>query len=165
MISLPSRSGRIASRSSCGRSSGDPLLQRVVGGRQRGRLALVAGRAVGADQLVQPGQQRPGVGDVAAHRGVGPLAAAVAVEAQVQEDQPGDVLDEVLRVPQRLQPLARQLGADHLVVVERDPAAGLVPPGGRLADVVQQRGQPQHQVGRRPVSRSIAWSSTVSVCA
>ena len=34
------------------------------------------------------------------------------------------------------------------MVVEGDPPARLVPPGGRLADVVQQRGQPQHEVGR-----------------
>ena len=35
-------------------------------------LALVAGGAVGPGQPVQPLQQRPGVGDVAAHRRVGP---------------------------------------------------------------------------------------------
>ena len=114
---------------------------------------------------MQPGQQRPGVGDVPAHRRVGPLAPAVAVEAQVQEDQPGDVLDDVLGVPQRLQPGRGQLRADHLVVVEADPAARLEPPGRRLADVVQQRGQPQHQVGTRPSSSAMAWSSTVRVCA
>jgi hypothetical protein len=70
------------------------------------------------------------------------------VEAQVEEGQPGHRLDDLLGVPQRGQPLAHQLGADHLVVVEGDPAAGLVASGGRLADVVQQRGQPQHQVRR-----------------
>ena len=33
------------------------------------------------------------------------------------------------------------------MVVERDAAAVLEPAGGRLADVVQQGGQPQHEVG------------------
>ena len=80
-----------------GRDPGDPLLQRVVVGRELGRLAPVAGGAVRAGQLVQPGQQRTGVGDVAAHRRVGPLAPAVPVEAQVQRDQLGDVGDDVLR--------------------------------------------------------------------
>ena len=124
----------------------DPPLQRVVGRRQRRGPLLVPRRGVRPHQLVQPGEQVTGVGDVAADGRVGPLPAAVAVEAQVQEGQPGHRLDDVLGVPQRGQPLAHQLGADHLVVVEGDPAARLVPAGGRLADVVQQRGQPQHQV-------------------
>jgi hypothetical protein len=95
---------------------------------------------------VQPRQQVAGVGDVPADGGVGPLTAAVAVEAQVQEGQPGDRLDDVLGIPQRGQPLAHQLRPDHLVVVEGHPAARLVPPRRRLADVVQQRRQPQHEV-------------------
>ena len=75
MIALPSRSGRTAASSSCRAQRGDPLLEVVVGARRAGAaLRAVAGRAVGAGQLVQPGQQRPGVGDVAAHRRVGPLA-------------------------------------------------------------------------------------------
>ncbi len=64
----------------------------------------------------------------------------------MQEDQVGDLADDVLGVSQRAQPLAHHLRADHLVVVEAHPAARLEPPGGRLADVVQQRRQPQHQV-------------------
>ena len=44
-------------------------------------------------------------------------------------------------------PRLGQLGADHLVVVEGDPPVGLEAAGPRLADVVQQRGEPQHQVG------------------
>ena len=148
MIALPSRSGRTRARSSGCRELGDPLLEGVVGRRERGRPLLVARRGVRAHELVQPGEQVAGVGDVTAHRGVGPLAAAVAVEAQVQEGQPGDRLDDVLRVPQRGQPLAHQLRPDHLVVVEGDPPARLVASGRRLADVVQQRRQPQHQVGR-----------------
>ena len=64
----------------------------------------------------------------------------------MQLGEQGDRLDDVLAVRQRRQPLAGELRADHLVVVEGDPPAGLVPPGAGLADVVQQRGQPQHQV-------------------
>nr|CEL15991.1 hypothetical protein [Kibdelosporangium sp. MJ126-NF4]CTQ93915.1 hypothetical protein [Kibdelosporangium sp. MJ126-NF4] len=129
-----------------GGDPGDPGLQVVVGALQRLRLAAVAGRAVRADQLVQPVEQVTGVGDVPADRRVGPLALAVAVEAQVQEHQRGDALDDVLRVPQRPQTLADHLGADHLVVVEAHATTGQVPPRVRLADVVQQRGQPQDQV-------------------
>ena len=81
----------------------------------------------------------------------------------MQLDQPGHVVDDVLREAQRLQPLAGQLGADHLVVVEGDAAARLEPPGLRLADVVHQRGQPQHEV-RPSGSSAIACSSTVRVC-
>ena len=76
MIALPSRSGRTRARSSCSRDLGDPLLEGVVGRRQRRRPPLVAGRGVRADQLVQPGEQVAGVGDVAADGGVGPLARA-----------------------------------------------------------------------------------------
>ncbi len=102
---------------------------------------------VGPGQQVQPVEQRAGVGDVAADRRVGPGPGAVAVEPQVQLDQPGHVLDDVLREPQGPQPGPGQLRPDHLVVVERHPAAGLEAPGLRLADVVHQRGQPQHQIG------------------
>ena len=146
-IWLPSRSGRTAASSSwaCSRAIRTSSSSYVRG--QPLGLALVAGGAVRAGQLVQPRQQRSGVGDVAAHGRVGPLAVAVAVEAQVQLDQPGDRLDRVLVEAQRLEPLGRQLGADHLVVVEADAAAVLEPAGRRLADVVQQRGQPQHEVG------------------
>ena len=137
---------------------------------QRRGLALVAGRAVGAGELVQPRAAVAGVADVAAHGGVGPLAVAVAVEAQVQLDQ--------LATPRRSSSLENRsacirlrviLAPDDLVVVERDPAAGLEPPGARLADVVHQRGEAQHEVragiaARGPASSAIACSSTVSVC-
>ena len=126
---------------------GDALLERVVGRGQRRRLLPVAGRAVGTDELVQAGQQRTGVDDVAAHGRIGPLAAAVAVEAQVQEHQLGDVLGEVLARAQGLEPFARQARADHLVVVEGHPTARQELPGRGLADVVQQRRPAQGQVG------------------
>ena len=87
MIWLPSRSGRIAASSSCSEQPGDPLLEVVVRAPQPLGLALVAGGAVGAGQDVQPLELVAGVADVAAYGGVGPLAVAVAVEAQVQLDQ------------------------------------------------------------------------------
>ncbi|CAG6393505.1 conserved hypothetical protein [Actinacidiphila cocklensis] len=132
---------------------GDPLLKAVVRPGQRRRLALVAGRAVRPGQLVQPLQQRTGVPHVAPHRGVGPLTAAVTVEAQVQLDQPRDVLHQLVGVLQLEHPRLGELGADHLVVVEGDPAVRFEAPGLRLADVVQQRGQPQHQV--RPLGLQV----------
>ena len=64
-------------------------LEAVVGAGQPGGLRAVPGGAVGPGQHVQPGQQRAGVADVPADRGVRPLALAVAVEPQVQLDQPG----------------------------------------------------------------------------
>lgn len=67
----------------------------------------------------------------------------------MQLDQPRDVVDQLLGVLQLPHPLAGHLGADDLVVVERHPAVRLEPAGARLADVVQQCGQPQRQV--RPV--------------
>ena len=146
MIWLPSRSGRMEASSSASASSAMRRLEVVVGAAQRCGLARVAGGAVRARQLVQLGQLVPGVAHVAAHRRVGPLAAAVAVEAQVQLDQRGDLVDDGLRVAQGRQSPAGQLGPDHLVVVEAHPAAVLEAPGARLADVVQQGGQAQHQV-------------------
>ena len=62
MIWLPSRSGRIASQLLlllAARRSAPP--DRRTSADSARRLALVAGRAVGAGQLVQPRQQRPGV--------------------------------------------------------------------------------------------------------
>ena len=166
MIALPSRSGRNASQILLLLQPCDPVFQVVVGrAQQGGRLAPVAGGAVRADELVQPRQQRPGVGDIAPHRRIGPLALAVAVETQVQEDQPRHILGELLRVLQRAQPLAHHLRADHLVVVEAHPAARLDCAGRRLADVVQQRGPAQHQIRVVLLLESIAWRSTVSECA
>ena len=146
MIALPSRSGRTLARSSAASIRAMRLLEVVVGALQRLPSTGIAGGAVGAHQLVQPRQQLTGVGDVPADGGIGPGTGAVAVEPQMQEGQRGDVVDQRLRQPQRAQPLADQLRADHLVVVEADPAAVLEPPGRRLADVVQQRGQSQRQV-------------------
>jgi hypothetical protein len=84
------------------------------------------------------------------------------VEAQVQLGEQRDGGHQVLGEAQRLEPPAHHGRPDHLVVVERHPAAGLLAAGARLADVVQQRGQPQHQVGPSS-SSAMARSSTCRV--
>ena len=71
----------------------------------------------------------------------------------MQLHQPGYVPDHVVREAQRGQPALGHLGADHLVQVEGDPAVRQQGPGLRLADVVQQRGQPDDQVTVEPVPR------------
>ncbi len=64
----------------------------------------------------------------------------------MQADQLGDVLGNVVRQPQLLQPAAGQLRPDDVVVMERHPPVRQELPGLGLADVMQQRGQPQPQV-------------------
>src|SRR5690606_9793754 len=125
---------------------GDAGLEVVVGTPQPLGLAPVAGGAVGAGEDVQALELVAGVADVAADGGVGPLAAAVAVEAQVQLDEGGDGVDLVVGEAQRLHPLAGDLGADDVVVVEGDRAVVEEPPGARLADVVHERGEPGDEV-------------------
>ena len=132
---------------------GDALFQAILGQRQPGRLGLVPGGAVGPGEHVQPGQQRPGVAHVAAHRGIGPLARAVPVEAQVQRDQGAHLVHHRGRETQRLQPGPGHRRTDRLVVVERDPPVRQQAARLRLADVMQQRGQPEHQVRFQPVLR------------
>ena len=83
-------------------------------------VAIIGSRQLGLAILMHDG-----VRDVAAHGGVGPLTVAVAVEAQVQLDEARDLLDRVLVETQRLEPLAGQLCADGLVVVEGDAASRL----------------------------------------
>jgi len=75
------------------------------------------------------------------------------VEPQVQLDQLGHVPDHVVREAQRGQPALGHLRADHLVQVEGDPPVRQQGPGLRLADVVQQRGQPDREVTVKPVPR------------
>ena len=76
--------------------------------RARSAAALRRLRVVQSERvsLCSRSSSGPASRDVAAHRRVGPLAVAVAVEAQVQLDQPRDVLDDVLGEAQRLQPRA-----------------------------------------------------------
>ena len=90
-----------------------------------------------------------GVADEPAHRGVGPaaVALAVAVEPQVQLDEPGHVVDHVVGLAQLGEALAGHAGADHLVVVELHPL-GPVAAGAGLADVVEEGGEPGEVVGR-----------------
>ena len=121
------------------RQPGDPLLELVVSTAEAVGLALVAGGAVGAGEDVQALELGAGVADVAAYGGVGPLARAVAVEAEVLLDQLAHRLGLVLVEPQRLHPLAGELGADDVVVVEGDHVVLGEPPGAGLADVVHQR--------------------------
>ena len=76
----------------------------------------------------------------------------------MQVDELGDVLDDVVRVPQRGQPLPGHARADDLVVVERH-ALRSERPGLRLADVVEQRGEAQRQ------RRGASSATTAIVCA
>ena len=87
-----------------------------------------------------------GVAHIAAHRRIGPARLAIAMKAQVLFDELAHRVHHGLGIVQCTQPLARQLGAHDVVVVEGDLVA-VQPPGGRLADVVQQRRQADHQVG------------------
>ena len=119
----------------------DARLQLVHPPRQPGGLALVARRAVAAGQHVELGEQLAGVAHVAAHGRVAP-AHLVGVEAQVQEHQLGHRGDVRRRVAQRLHAPAGHARPDHVVVVERGALARLVAPRARLADVVEQRGEP-----------------------
>ena len=68
------------------------------------------------------------------------------MEAQVQLDQLGHGVDLGVGEAQRLHPLAGDLGADHVVVVEGDDPAGLELAGARLADVVHQCGEAGDEV-------------------
>ena len=106
ITSLPSSGGWILSSSSCSAQLGDARLELVHAAGERLRLALVARRAVAAGQLVELVEQVAGVAHVAADRAVGP-AHAVRVEAQVQVHELGDVFDDLVRVPQREEPLLR----------------------------------------------------------
>ena len=123
-------------------------LELVVGALQSKRLLLVAGRAVRAGQDVEPLELIAGVADVATHGRVGPLTGSVAVEPQVQLDELGHLVDQVVAVAECAHPLAYELGADDVVMVERDRAALDEPSGLGLADVVQQRGQADDEIGR-----------------
>ena len=146
----------------------DPRLEVVVGAPQPVGLALVAGRAVGPGQDVQPLELVAGVADVAAYGRVGPLARAVAVEAQVQLDQ--------LARPRRSRRWRTAAPASACGSAWRRPRRG----GGRSP--CRRRGTAGSAACRRRASarrtgttksgpppgsrssRSIACSSTVSVC-
>src|SRR5262249_43557610 len=86
---------------------------------QRTRLRLVACGAVLSHEVVERLQQRTGVADVAAHGAVGP-SHRIRVDAQVEIDETGDVLDHLVREVQRAQSLLRHARADDFVMVEAD---------------------------------------------
>ena len=86
---------------------------------------------------------------VATHRGVGPLARAVAVEAQVKLGELPHVVDNFIGVAQRGESLAHHARAHDLVVMEGHASVALEATSLGLADVVQQRGEPQHEIGTR----------------
>ena len=100
ITALPSSAGRIFASSSCSRQLRDPRLELVHAAGERRGLPRVPRRAVATRQLVEVVEQRTRVAHVAADRAVGP-AHPVRVEPQVQLDELGDVVDDVVRVPQR----------------------------------------------------------------
>ena len=67
------------------------------------------------------------------------------MQAQVQVHELADLRDRVGWVPQRPEARLGHLGPHHLMVVERHALGGELP-GPRLADVVQEGGEAQHQV-------------------
>jgi len=130
---------------------GDARLQVVLGPRQSRRLRFVPRGAVRPGQHLQPGQQGAGVPHVPADRRIGPLSLPVPVEPQVQPDQGGHVGDHPGGEAQRFEPGAGHLLAHDLMVVEGHPAVRQQRTGLRLADVVQQRGEPDHQIAVQAV--------------
>ena len=125
---------------------GDPRLQLVVVGLQPRRPALVAGGAVGANQLVQPGQQRSGVG----RRSGAPRSRSTCrrrSRGTADADRPA---------ARRRRPSAWSTSAPASAFApswRRPPRGGGSSPrrraraaGGGLADVVQQRRPAQHQI-------------------
>ena len=69
------------------------------------------------------------------------------MRSHVEEHEPGDILDLLAGEAKSLHARTGHPGPDDLVVVERDAARRELP-GGRLADVVEQRGEPEVE-GRR----------------
>jgi len=133
------------------RKDGDSPFQVVVGTLKPLRLLPVPGRAVGPGQHVQPGEQGAGIAHITADGGIGPLAVGVSVEPQVEPHERGHVRDHGGREAKRGQPFARHGRPDHLVMVERHPAARQQAACLGLADVMKQRGQPHHQVAAQAV--------------
>ena len=88
-----------------------------------------------------------GVTHIPPHRGITPLPCAVSVETQMQFDEQGHIVDQLIREPQCLHALTRHPCTDDLVVMERDPTIGFKLAGAGLTDVVQQSGQTQGEIG------------------
>ena len=131
------------------------MLEIVVGEGEPVGLLPVPRRDIGAGEDVEADEQGPGIGDVAAHRGIGPAGVAVAVEAQVEFDEAGDGLRRVLVEAQGLHPLRGELRADDIVMVEgHGPAVDEVARRG-FADIVHERGEPDDEVGFGQVLRVV----------
>ena len=120
---------------------GDPVLDRLL-------LARVGRRHVRARQQVEPLEHLTRVTHVTAHRRVGP-AGLVGVEAQVEPDELADLLDRHLVEAQLTHPVADHARTDDVVMVERDRPVAVDLTRLRLSEVMQQRGETQHDV--RPV--------------
>ena len=69
----------------------------------------------------------------------------------MEGDQGGHVVGHAGGEAQLAEPGPGHRGTHHLMVVERHPAVRQQAAGLRLADVVQQRGQPEPQIGLQPV--------------
>ena len=68
----------------------------------------------------------------------------------MEEDQLGNVLDDLLGIAKFLETSSGHSGPDDLVMVKRHPIRAELT-GVRLSNVVEKRGQSQDQVGRRLV--------------
>ena len=147
MIRLPSRAGPDRGELLLLGQARDALLELVVGAGEPVGLALVARGAVGAGQLVQPGEagrRRRGRSGARRCRSTRRRRSRGSAGAARRARLTSSVT--VVGEAQRLHPLAGHPRADHLVVVERDAPVVLEPPGARLADVVHERGEAQHEV-------------------
>ena len=69
----------------------------------------------------------------------------------MEPDQGRDVLHDGRGEAQLTEPCPGHSGTRHLVMMESHPAIRQQPPGPGLADVMQQCGQPHHQVPGQPV--------------
>ena len=63
----------------------------------------------------------------------------------MKKDEPADIVDDALRIAERPETTSGQSGTDHLMMMEGH-AARAVLAGIRLADIVQESGQPEHEI-------------------
>ena len=108
-------------------------------------LGPVAGGAIGPDELVEQSKEVPGISGVTPNRRVAP-ALAVPLEASREADELGDVLDDPGVVTKLTQASLGNLGANGFVVSERDTTM-FERAGVGLADVVEQRSEPECEIG------------------
>ena len=146
MICSPSRSGRIDGQLLLGGQSLDPRLEVVIGPLEPLGLAPVASGAVGPGQHVQSLEQGRRRGHSGGPRSRSTRRSRSRGSADAARPVERHGVDVVVGEPQRLHPLLGHLRADDIVVVEGHRAVLVEPARARLADVVQQRGQPGDQV-------------------